>query len=77
MLESGQPTAASRYRGRLACKSRLSAIGPLASLRPDVALALSLAKRARELLLAAPGLVCLHVSEQGLRRRASRAPAVE
>jgi hypothetical protein len=52
-------------------------LAPLASLRPDVALALSLAKRARELLLAAPGLVCLHVSEQALRRRASRAPAVE
>jgi len=52
-------------------------LAPLASLRPDVALALSLAKRARELLLAAPGLVCLYVSEQALRRRASRAPAVE
>src|SRR5207244_1287838 len=51
-------------------------LAPLSSLRPDVALALSLAKRARELLLASPGLVCLHVSEQALRRRVSRAPAV-
>jgi len=51
-------------------------LAPLASLRPDVALALSLAKRARELLLAAPGLVYLHVSEQALRR-ASRAAAGE
>jgi putative membrane protein len=52
-------------------------LAPLASLRPDVALALSLAKRARELLLAAPGLVYLHISEQALRRRASHAPASE
>lgn len=52
-------------------------LAPLASLRPDVALALSLAKRARELLLAVPGLVCLHLSEQAQRRRTSRASASE
>src|SRR5256714_838864 len=40
-------------------------LAPLANLRPDVALALSLAKRARELLLAVPGLGCLPVSGPG------------
>jgi putative membrane protein len=39
-------------------------LAPLASLAPEVALALSLAKRARELLLAVPGLVYLHLSER-------------
>jgi putative membrane protein len=39
-------------------------LAPLANLSPEVALALSLAKRARELLLAVPGLVYLHLSER-------------
>jgi putative membrane protein len=39
-------------------------LAPLANLSPGVALALSLAKRARELLLAVPGLVYLHLSER-------------
>jgi len=37
-------------------------LAPLAGLTPDAALALSLAKRARELLLGLPGLLYLHVS---------------
>jgi putative membrane protein len=36
-------------------------LAPLAGLPPDTALALSLAKRARELLLGAPGLLYLHL----------------
>jgi putative membrane protein len=39
-------------------------LAPLANLAPEVALALSLAKRAREVLLAVPGLVYLHVAER-------------
>lgn len=39
-------------------------LAPLANLTPEVALALSLAKRARELILAVPGLVYLHLSER-------------
>ena len=37
-------------------------LAPLAGLTPDVALALSLAKRARELLLGLPGLLYLHLA---------------
>jgi putative membrane protein len=48
-------------------------LAPLAGLRPEVALALSLAKRARELLLAIPGLIYLHFSERAFRRRAGLA----
>jgi len=48
-------------------------VRPLAGLRPEVALALSLAKRARELLLAIPGLIYLHFSERAFRRRAGLA----
>jgi putative membrane protein len=44
-------------------------LAPLAGLRPDVALALSLAKRLRELLLGIPGLIYLHWSERAFRRR--------
>jgi hypothetical protein len=36
-------------------------LAPLAGLPPDAALALSLAKRARELLLGVPGLLYLHL----------------
>jgi len=39
-------------------------LAPLAGLPPDAALALSLAKRARELLLGVPGLLYLHVSSR-------------
>ena len=44
-------------------------LAPLAGLPPDTALALSLAKRAREILLGVPGLLYLHLSERGWRRR--------
>jgi putative membrane protein len=44
-------------------------LAPLAGLRPETALALSLAKRAREVLLGLPGLLYLHLSERGGRRR--------
>ena len=39
-------------------------LAPLAGLPPDAALALSLAKRAREILLGLPGLLYLHFSER-------------
>jgi hypothetical protein len=39
-------------------------LAPLAGLPPDAALALSLAKRARELLLGVPGLLYLHLSSR-------------
>lgn len=44
-------------------------LAPLAQLRPEVALALSLAKRARELLLGIPGLIYLYFCERASRRR--------
>ena len=44
-------------------------IGSLAGLPPDVALALSLGKRAREILWALPGLFRLHRFEQAWRRQ--------
>lgn len=49
-------------------------LAPLVGLTPDAALALSLAKRARELALGLPGMVYLHWSERDWRRR--RAPRV-
>jgi len=39
-------------------------LGPLAGLPPDASLALSLAKRARELFLGIPGLLYLHLSSR-------------
>ena len=48
-------------------------LAPLAGLTPDVALALSLAKRVRELLLGLPGLLYLHFSG---RSRGAAAGAV-
>lgn len=45
-------------------------LAPLLGLRPEVALAVSLGKRARELLLGIPGLIYLHTSEHSLRSRA-------
>ena len=44
-------------------------LAPLVGMRPETALALSLAKRAREVLLGLPGLLYLHLSERGWRRR--------
>ncbi len=44
-------------------------LAPLVGLPADAALAVSLAKRTRELLLGVPGLVYLHFSERGWRRR--------
>lgn len=44
-------------------------LAPLAGLHPDTALALSLAKRAREILLGVPGLLHLHASESLWRHR--------
>jgi len=43
-------------------------LAPLVGLPPDAALALSLAKRAREIVLGLPGLVYLHLCERGWRR---------
>ena len=48
-------------------------LAPLAGVRPDVALALALAKRARELLLGVPGLVYLYFTERAFRRRLAAA----
>jgi putative membrane protein len=44
-------------------------LAPLVGLPPETALALSLAKRAREVLLGVPGLLYLHLSERGRHRR--------
>jgi putative membrane protein len=54
-------------------------LAPLVGLPPDAALALSLAKRARELALGVPGIVYLHLSERNWQRRrsASRLPIVD
>jgi len=49
-------------------------LAPLVGLPPDAALALSLAKRVRELVLGIPGLLYLHFSERKFqRRRAAKA----
>jgi len=53
-------------------------LAPLVGLPGETALALSLAKRAREILLALPGLFYLHVSERSWhRRRHANPPMVE
>lgn len=44
-------------------------LAPLVGLSSEAALALSLIKRSREILLGLPGLVYLHFSERGWRRR--------
>jgi len=49
-------------------------LAPLVGLPPDVALAVSLAKRARELLLGVPGLLYLHFWERGAIAAAGAAP---
>ncbi len=46
-------------------------LAPFAGLTPDAALALSFAKRARELLLGVPGLIYLHHCERAWRRAQS------
>jgi putative membrane protein len=53
-------------------------LAPLVGLPPEAALALSLVKRARELLLGLPGLLYLHFSERSWqRRRTTRLPATD
>ncbi|MSQ68944.1 MAG: TIGR00374 family protein [Gammaproteobacteria bacterium] len=52
-------------------------LAPVVGLSPDAALALSLLKRARELLLGLPGLVYLHFSERGWRHSAARLQTTE
>jgi uncharacterized membrane protein YbhN (UPF0104 family) len=50
----------------------------LVGLPPETALALSLVKRARELLLGVPGIVYLHFVEKGWqRRRLARVPDID
>ena len=49
-------------------------LAPLAGLSPETALALSLAKRAREILLGLPGLLYLHLSERAGAAAARPAP---
>jgi len=44
-------------------------LAPLVGLPPEAGLALSLAKRAREILLGLPGLLYLHLSERNWQRR--------
>lgn len=53
-------------------------LAPLVGLAPELALALSLTKRARELLLGMPGLAYLHWSQRNwLRRRAPVVPVTD
>lgn len=52
-------------------------LAPLAGLPPNTAVALSLAKRAREILLGVPGLLYVHLSERRWRRRLACAAAVD
>ncbi|WP_454763855.1 flippase-like domain-containing protein [Cupriavidus campinensis] len=52
-------------------------LAPLVGLPPDMALALSLAKRVRELILGIPGLLYLHRSERKFQRRRRAAAALQ
>nr|WP_202126757.1 flippase-like domain-containing protein [Cupriavidus sp. SW-Y-13] len=52
-------------------------LAPLVGLPPDAALALSLAKRVRELILGIPGLVYLHFSERKYQRRRAATTALQ
>lgn len=52
-------------------------LAPLVGLPPEAALALSLIKRARELMLGLPGLIYLHFSERGWRRNEARLQTTE
>ena len=52
-------------------------LAPLVGLPPDMALALSLAKRVRELILGIPGLLYLHRSERKFQRRRRASAALQ
>ena len=52
-------------------------LAPLVGLPPEAALALSLAKRARELALGLPGILYLHMSERNWRRRTRPIPVAD
>ncbi|AJY09933.1 HpnL family protein [Burkholderia dolosa] len=52
-------------------------LAPLVGLPPDAALALSLAKRARELALGLPGLLYLHFTERNWQRRRAPQPLAD
>jgi len=52
-------------------------LAPLVGLPPDAALALSLAKRTRELALGLPGLLYLHFSERNWQRRRAPLPLAD
>ena len=52
-------------------------LAPLVGLPPDAALALSLAKRARELALGLPGILYLHISERNWRRQTRPIPLAD
>jgi len=53
-------------------------LAPLVGLPSEAALALSLAKRARELVLGVPGILYVHLSERNWQRRqASRVPVAD
>ncbi len=49
-------------------------LAPIVGLPPEAALALSLAKRAREIGLGAPGLLYLHLNERNFQRRRAASP---
>jgi putative membrane protein len=49
-------------------------LAPLVGLTPNAALALSLAKRTREILLGLPGLLYLHLWERSVQRRRAALP---
>jgi putative membrane protein len=52
-------------------------LAPLAGLQPEIALALSLAKRAREILLAVPGLLYLQLFERRVSRKRGAQTSVQ
>lgn len=52
-------------------------LAPVAGLAPGIAIALSLAKRARELVMAAPGLVHLYLSDRRFVARRDRAGTLD
>jgi hypothetical protein len=67
----------SSFPARWACRRGATCCLPLAGLQPDTALALSLAKRTREVVLAVPGLLHIHTSERLWRRGRLSAAAGE
>ena len=65
-------------RDRMVWSVIIGLLASLVGLQSETGLALSLAKRARELLLGLPGLLYLHFSERNWQRRhATRVPAVD